>query len=179
MTNQKNNKRTAAYKIALAAMFIAGDIILTRLISIPPFLGLEKLSFQFIPNMLCGIFLGPLWGAAALTAGDITGVMLNSWGRPIHIGIMFSATLRGFVYGIFLYKRKIRMLNVLPAVLIIVILIDLLIQSYWLSDLFGYGYDFVFLVKLPFKLVYIPMYTAIIYFTGKFIEKNNFTRLTY
>ena len=56
-------------KIILSAIFLALLIILSRILSIKT--PVVKISFAFIPTMLCAIWLGPKWTVLVNVFGDI------------------------------------------------------------------------------------------------------------
>ena len=89
-------------KIILTAILLAMLIILSRFLSIKtPIL---KISFAFVPTMLCAIWLGPKWTVLLNVLGDIIGATLFPTG-PYFIGYTISTAIAGFIYGIFLYHR--------------------------------------------------------------------------
>lgn len=153
-------------KLILASLFIALDIIFTRFFSIMvP--GVERISLQFLPNALSGLFLGPVWSVAVLIAGDILGMLINSAGAAYFPGFMLSAALRGFIYGIILYKHKPSYLRTIISVAAVSIVVDIGLNPVWMSMLYGKGYLATLIAKLPIRAVFIPAASAIVYFVAK------------
>ena len=61
-------------KIILSAILLALLIILSRFLSVKtPIL---KISFSFVPTMLCAIWLGPKWTVLVNVLGDLIGATL-------------------------------------------------------------------------------------------------------
>ena len=162
----EKNKMLPLKKMVLASLFIALDIIFTRFFSvmIP---GVERISLQFLPNALSGLFLGPIWSVAVLVAGDVLGMVVNSAGAAYFPGFMLSAALRGLIYGLVLYKRKLKYTRTLVAVAIVSVVVDIGVNPIWMSMLYGKGYLATLVAKLPIRAVFIPTASAIIYFVAK------------
>ncbi len=90
-------------KIILVAILLAMLIVLSRFLSIKtPIL---KISFSFIPTVLCAIWLGPKWTVLLNVLGDLIGATLFPNGA-FFIGYTISTAVAGFIYGILLYKEK-------------------------------------------------------------------------
>ena len=85
------------------AMLIALTFVLERFV--PPInLPSIRLSFAFIPMMLCGMLFGPLWGAAAYGIADILGWPIMGL-TPLPL-ILLSRILSGFIFGLVLHRDK-------------------------------------------------------------------------
>ena len=90
-------------KIILAAILLAMLIILSRFLSIKtPIL---KISFAFIPTLLCAIWLGPKWSVLLNVLGDVIGATLFPTG-PYFVGYTISTAIAGLIYGLILYKKE-------------------------------------------------------------------------
>ena len=142
------NKRV--YVITTGAMLIAMDIVSVRILPSFLFMFVDRLSFQFLPNALCGALLGPVFAPVCLAAGDLVGTMINTAGGsgvPYFPGLTLSAALRGAIYGLLLYKRKNTLWRNLAAVAIVTVLVEMLLNSYWMSILYDNSYVFVMTVK--------------------------------
>jgi len=90
-------------KIILTAVLLAMLILLSRLLSIKT--PITKISFAFVPTMLCAIWLGPVWTVILNTLGDIIGATFFPIG-PYFIGYTISTAIAGLIYGLILYKKK-------------------------------------------------------------------------
>jgi len=88
------------------ALLIALAFVLERqfaIISLPEM----RISFSFIPMMVCGMLFGPLWGAVAFGLADILGWTMMI-GAPIPL-VLVSRIVNGFLFGLFLYHKNIKM----------------------------------------------------------------------
>lgn len=158
------------------ALLVAVEVVLNRFCSIntPAF----KIGFSFVPMALCAMLYGPGWAAGAYAMADFTGAILFPIG-VYHPGFTVCAALRGAMYGFFLHREpvqierlgagaeigihlkwnKIRFFpNVLMPTLINCIIISLVIDTAWVSMLYGsktyWGW---FVYRLPQYLVLIPL----------------------
>ena len=157
-------------KLVLASLFIALDIIFTRFFSvmIP---GVERISLQFLPHALSGLFLGPVWAVATLVMGDILGMLINSAGEAYFFGFMLSAAVRGLIYGLILYKHPIKYSRTIISVAVVSVVVDLGLNPIWMSMLYGKGFIVTLIAKLPIRAVFIPAAAAIIYFVAKGVAR--------
>ncbi|MBR3787277.1 MAG: folate family ECF transporter S component [Firmicutes bacterium] len=156
------NKRSATTRLVIMAFLIALEIILTRFCSInTPIL---RIGFGFLPVAMMGIMYGPIWAAVGYAVGDILGMLIFPSGI-FFPGFTATAMLTGLVFGLFLHnKEKITWKTVLPASLIIILVLNLCLDTLWLSIMFGDAFIallptriFKCVVMLPIHLVLIPL----------------------
>ena len=156
------NKRLATTRLVIMAFLIALEIILTRFCSInTPIL---RIGFGFLPVAMMGIMYGPIWAAVGYAVGDILGMLIFPSGI-FFPGFTATAMLTGLVFGLFLHnKEKITWKTVLPASLIIILVLNLCLDTLWLSIMFGDAFIallptriFKCVVMLPIHLVLIPL----------------------
>ena len=156
------DKRSATTRLVIMAFLIALEIILTRFCSInTPIL---RIGFGFLPVAMMGIMYGPIWAAVGYAVGDILGMLIFPSGI-FFPGFTVTAMLTGLVFGLFLHnKEKITWKTVLPASLIIILVLNLCLDTLWLSIMFGDAFIallptriFKCVVMLPIHLVLIPL----------------------
>ncbi len=153
--------------LCTCGMLIALEIVLNRFLSINN--AGWKIGFSFVAPMLAAMLYGP--GTSALVWGmaDLLGAILFPIG-PYHPGFTICAAMMGFMYGVFLNRtpfhvqlgggnlalsltlrwEKIRFYNVLIPILVNCLAIGLVVNTYWVSNLYGsktyWGW---FLYRLP------------------------------
>lgn len=137
-----------AKKITLSSLLVALDIVLSRM------LGTYVYNFKFVPNSVAGLSFNPLWAGFICATADILGVLINSGGYAIHLGFTFSAFLRGVIYSLFFYKKEPSFLRAICASFATTILIDVLLDSYWLTHLIGKNYILILTGKLLTRFGY-------------------------
>ncbi len=148
ITRNKLSTRT----LALAAIFAAMNIILTRAGVIMLFGGIVRLSLGKIPLILSGLLLGPFAGGLAGLVGDILGVIINSHGAPmIHPGFTLSSVLTGAIPGTIVIlsgKKRSSLFNVVTSNIVVLILVNFILDAIWLSQMYGNPYLAVFYTRL-------------------------------
>ena len=122
--------------LAIMALMIAIEIILTRVLSIQT--PTVRISFGFLPIALLAVMYGPLYAGIAAAIADFMGVMLFPV-AGFFPGFTLTAFLMGITYGIFLYNHPKKMTRILVAVLIVVVILQLGLDTFWLSIIMDQG----------------------------------------
>lgn len=159
-------------KIIITAILLAMLIVLSRFLSIKtPIL---KISFAFIPTMLCATWLGPKWTVLLNVLGDVIGATLFPTG-PYFIGYTISTAIAGFIYGILLYNKentgKKFILRVCIAVILIAFTVNLGLNTLWTSITSGKAFKVLFVARVVKQLITIPIHIGIFIFVEKMLRK--------
>ena len=136
--------------VALAGLFVALNIILTRFLSFT-IGGTFRVGFGLVPLHLAGYLLGPVWGLVVGVVSDLLGVVLNSFGQMPHPGFTLSSGLHGLIPGLTVHLwTRIRELRwgdkrtAIPAVIVSGTVtmagVSWLLRSIWISQLFNVSY---------------------------------------
>ena len=168
-------KKISIRTICQVALLVALEIVLNRFCSINT--SALKIGFSFVPIALCAALFGPAWAAIAYAAADFLGAILFPIG-PYHPGFTVCAAVKGIVFGIFIYKslsnsgidvivpkwKKIKIFpNIVVAAIINSIVIGLLVDTLWVSMLYGsktyWGW---FVYRLPQFAVLVPVQIILI-----------------
>lgn len=165
------SRRFIFINIAYLGALIALQVVLGNLVQIPT--PIKQLNFGFLPIAVSGYLFGPIGGLLVATLGDVIGTLLFGTGAYFP-GFTITAALVGIVYGWVLFPKYHRWINrlihnrfngllirALIAVVIGAVMYDLL-NSYWLTFFISKGYWAIFAGRLPFHLIDIPAYTAVI-----------------
>lgn len=157
-------KKLTARSTSYLALLIALEIVLNRFLSVNT--AGVKIGFAFVPVVVAAILFGPIPAAIVNGVADLLGAVLFPIG-PYHPGFTVCAALAGAVYGLFLYRPeggRVRFLtNMLPPVIINNIVIGLLINTIWVSMLYGSKtYLGWFLYRLTEYVVLIPVSLCLI-----------------
>lgn len=148
--------------ICFAAILIAIEIVLNRFLSINT-AGL-KIGFSFVPIIIAAVLFGPVRAGIIYCIADIVGAILFPIG-PYFPGFSICAFLMGMTYGAFLYKKeKVGFFrNILPPVIINNVILGLLVNTFWISILYGsktyWGW---FIYRLPEYAVLVPVSAILI-----------------
>lgn len=129
--------------IVMTGMLIAVHVLLGVLIMFP--IGeYIKISFSFLALAAIGMLFGPVPAAMAGAITDILGFLLaNKTGGAYHPGFTLVQITGGIIYGLILYRSEINKyftLKCLASKMLIIIICNLFMNSYFLSVLWGQSF---------------------------------------
>jgi ECF transporter S component (folate family) len=157
---------------ANVGVLTAVSIVLTRFFGvIVPIAGANalRLSFGEAPIMLAGVLFGPEGGALAGVAADLVGFLINSFGGPYHPGLTLSMGLTGLIPGLLLHSKRneLTVLQVGLIVLLTDLITGVLLNTLWLSQMFGGGFFELLGMRLVARLLTVPLYTVTVYWASR------------
>lgn len=155
--------------ITTCAMFGAMSIVLSQFASITVTPNL-KIGFSALPNELVDYLFGPVVGALFGGGMDIIKFMLKPEGGFIP-GLTFNAMLAAFIYGMFLYKRPLSLRRMLAAKLVVAVLCNIILGTYWLSMINGKGYLAILPARAVKNLIQWPVDSLIFTLVAKALEQ--------
>ena len=153
------DKKFDVKKLIQISLLIAIEVILTRFCSIQT--PIVRIGFGFLPIAIIAIMYGPLSGGIAYALGDFLGMMLFPSGSYFP-GFTLTAFLTGIVYGVFLYNKPVTWSRILCAVLTVCLVLNLGLDTYWLSILMGKGYVALLPTRIMKAALMIPIQAIII-----------------
>jgi ECF transporter S component (folate family) len=161
-------------KVVLAGLLLAILIVFERFISVQVTVFL-RLNFAYVPLILAGTLLGPVWGAVIGAVGDVLGFLIfPSGGGAFFPGFTFNALLTGLVYGFFLYNRrdnKSYLIRLIISVLIVNIFIQLGLNTLWLAIMYKRAFMIPAAIRFVAKIIEIPIEIASMYAIKIFLDK--------
>lgn len=128
------------------------------------------LSFEFLPFASLSMLFGPVTGAMCGGLSDIINYIMNPKGA-FFPGFTISAMVSGIIYGISFYKKEISIKRCIFAEIAIVVIVDILLNTFWLSLLYGKGFFVLLPMRIIKNLVMIPINVAMMYFVLKLVDK--------
>ena len=152
---KNNNVR----KLVEISLLIALEIILTRFCSINT--AILRIGFGFLPIAIIGMMYGPVSAGLAYVIGDILGMMIFPSGSYFP-GFTLTAALTGATYGVFLYKKPKSWVRIALAVGVVCIVLNLGLDTLWLSILMGQGYVALLPTRIFKAVLMIPIQTILI-----------------
>lgn len=162
-------------KIILSAIFLALLIILSRILSIKT--PIVKISFAFIPTMLCAIWLGPKWTVLVNVLGDIIGAILFPTG-PYFLGYTISTAIAGYIYGVLLYKKSNSTytnsqfaLRTVIATILVAVIVNMVLNTFWTSIITGKAFVVLFTARFVKQIIMIPIHISVILFLESTLRK--------
>ena len=154
------DKKFDVKKLIQISLLIAIEIILTRFCSINT--PIVRIGFGFLPIAIIAMMYGPLSAGIAYAIGDILGVILFPTGSSFFPGFTLTAFLTGVVYGVFLYNKPKTWPRIIGAVLIVCLVINLGLDTYWLFILTGKAYMALLPTRIMKSIIMIPVQTFMI-----------------
>ncbi len=153
-------------------LLTAVSIVLTRIFGfIVPVAGVGalRLSFGEIPIILAGVLFGPAGGVLTGLASDLIGYMINSHGGAFFPGFSLSAALTGFIPGWILFRHRgsLRLWQVGATVLVTDLIAGVLMNTLWLTILYGQGFFVILPMRLLARLVTLPIYTIAVFWINR------------
>jgi ECF transporter S component (folate family) len=153
--------------LTLTAMLGAVSIVLGSLVfMVGDFL---KVGFNFLPNEFVYYLFGPVVGVIYGAAMDILTFIIRPTG-PYFFGFTLSSVITGLLYGMILYKRPLSIRRIVAANVLHLILIQLLLNTYWLTMLYGYNYLAILPVRALKAFLLLPVETAMLYLVIRGVE---------
>ncbi|MBQ9826823.1 MAG: folate family ECF transporter S component [Firmicutes bacterium] len=165
--SEKKKSRISTKMLVTLAMLLALEIVLSRFLSIQT--PITRIGFGFVPLVLAGILFGPVPAAIVAVLADLLGALLFPTG-PYYPPLTITSLLVGLTYGFFLYKVSFDKKTASDWVRIVLCAVvrqgvwALLLQSYWLSLLYGITYKQCLATRVPqvlilcaVEIVFIPV----------------------
>jgi ECF transporter S component (folate family) len=140
------------------ALLIALEIILSRFLSLSAWN--TKIGFSFVPVVIAAILLGPIYAGIVGALADFVGAVLFPIGAYFP-GFTLTAFLTGMVYGLFLYKRQ-SLPRILGAVAVNQFILSLLLNTLWISVLYGSPFGPLLVTRLVQSAILTVMQIVVI-----------------
>ncbi|KRM89302.1 folate family ECF transporter S component [Liquorilactobacillus vini] len=158
--------RLTTKNIVLLGLLVALNLIVAKFLSFG--IWSVRISFTFVVTFLMAAWFGPVLAALASGCADIVGTLLSSGQGGYFVGFTISAALAGLVYGIFFYQKEITNWRLLVAILINLIVIDSLLNTWWLMILYHVSFMAIFPLRAFKELLMLPIQFIVL----KLISKN-------
>ena len=128
---------------------------------------LLRLSFTFLAIGVSGMLFGPVLTGALGAVTDVLKYLVRNDGGFFFPGFTLNEFLRGFLYGLFLYRRPVTFGRVFAAQLSILLTITLLLNPLWLSLMYGQAFWALVSMRLVKNLILLPVESAMLFFLLK------------
>lgn len=152
------NKRK---KIILVASLLAMLIVLSRFLSVKT--PIMKISFAFLPTMLCAFWLGPKWTILLNVLGDLIGAMLFPTGA-FFIGYTLSTAIAAAIYGGLLYRgyfgQKWLTFRAIVATVLVAVIVNMGLNTLWTSITAGQAFWPLLGTRIVKQLIMIPIHVG-------------------
>lgn len=148
--------------IVFLGLMIALNVVLTEVAKLLPFATIVRISLSFIPIAAGAIMYGPVPAGAAAALADILSFFIFPTGAYFP-GFTASAFLAGVIFALILYKNRPSILRTLTAAVLVILIVDVLLNTIWLYMLLpGYTLWALFVPRFIKSLIMIPIETFVI-----------------
>lgn len=173
LDSAKELKKTSA--LAVCAMLAALALILNSVasINIGPYV---KIGFSGIPNQLMDYLFGPVSGCLFAGVLDLVKFFMKPDG-PFFFGFTFNAMLAAFIYGCFYYRRKLTIWRVLAAKFVVILIVNVLLNTLWLDMLYGKGFIAILPMRALKNLIMWPIDSVIFFTITRLLEQAGIFRI--
>ncbi len=147
-----NKKQKSLFKLVLCALFCAVSVVLSRFFSFNVWN--LSIGLSFLPVMLSATICGSLWGGICGGVADLIGALLFPFGTYFP-GFTAVAFFMGFIFGVAGKSCKVSAKPALRFLLTFAVLLlghligTLLLNSLWISILYGSPYTAVLITRIP------------------------------
>lgn len=131
-----------------------------------------RIGFDFIAKELTGMLFGPVVGCFVGGLSDIIAYIIKPVGG-FFPGFTISTMAAGTIYGLFLYKRPVSLVRIIAANTTVTILVNLILNTYWLTILYGDAFFALFPARVLKQLIMLPIEIVLYYATAKVLAKAN------
>lgn len=154
--------------LVTASLLITIKLILDLFtIQISPVL---HLSFEFLASSTIGMLFGPVVGAICGGLSDIINYIINPKGA-FFPGFTISAMVLGMIYGTLLYKKKVTLVRCIIAETLVVLIVDIILNTFFLSLLYGKAFALLLPARVFKNVMMIPINTSMMYFILKLVNR--------
>lgn len=150
-------------KLAVSALLITADVLLTRLLAINT--PLMKIGLGFAAVALSALIYGPLWAALTAALGDLLGSLLFPVGAYFP-GFTLTAALTGLIFGLCLYKKRPGIGRSFAAAAANCVLVTLLGNTAMIAYISGAAFRALLITRLGQLAVMLPVQWAVLYALG-------------
>ncbi|MCX7709262.1 MAG: folate family ECF transporter S component [Clostridia bacterium] len=149
-------------------LFVAMEVILKGFLYYQPTPTL-RFTFESVVIAISAIAFGPILAGIGAVLTDIISYLLHPAG-PFFPGLTLSAFLVGGIYGLILYNKKVSLIRVVIAAAVVMVFIELGLNTFWLSMLYQKGVILLFMQRLT-KLFMLPVQVFVIYSVWRYAGK--------
>ncbi len=146
--------------VTVAMLTTIGIVINFFTIPITPVM---RISLGFLATSMIGMLFGPIVAGMCGGMSDIINYLIIPNG-PYFPGFTISGILAGILYGIVLYNKKITLARCIIVIIIETVAIDIFLNTFWLSILYGKGFTFLIPLRAFKDIIMIPIKVFIMYF---------------
>lgn len=131
-----------------------------------------RIGFDSVAKELTGMLFGPVTGCMVGGLSDLISYIIKPIGG-FFPGFTISAMVGGTIYGVILYRKPISLMRVIAANGIVTVVVNLLLNTYWLTLLYGDAFLALLPARAVKQLVMLPIDVVLFYTTARLLAKAN------
>ena len=153
--------------IVILGLLTAIQVVLSRFLSFSVWN--MRIGFGFVPIVMAAMMFGPIPAAIVAGLSDVLGATLFPVGA-FFPGFTLTAVLVGIIFGLFL-REKQSMGRIVAAVGLTQLICSLLINTYWISLLYGAPYITLIPPRLIQTAILVPVEVVVILVLAKAVKR--------
>ncbi len=173
--NERNNKFVDSYNelkkiitLVITALLIAMGIVLGQFsIQVTDQM---KIGVSFVPTQMTANLFGPVVGGIMGGVADILKFIIKPTG-PFLIGYTLSAILGPVIYGMMLYRQPISFWRILLSKLVVAVVINLFLGTFWSYYYFHAPYWASLPAKALQQVIQVPVQSVLYYLVMLALKK--------
>lgn len=142
------------HTLAVAAILSALNLVLNQFTI--PVSQLLEVGFDFLAVAAIGYLCGPWVAGLSGVVTDLLGYILRPNG-PYFPGWTLSAVLVGILYGLWLYRRPLKLWRIILCKLNMVLLFNFLLTPLWLHITYGQSFVVLSSLRLVKNVIKFPL----------------------
>ena len=129
-----------------------------------------RIGFSGLPNQVVDYLFGPWIGAIFGGAMDVIKWFASGDGN-FFPGFTVTAMLGAVIYGLFLYKRPVKVLNVVLSQLTVKLVCNIFLNTLWLNMLYGQAIAAILPGRIVSNAVMLPIDSFIMFVMLNLVNK--------
>lgn len=149
------------------SLLMALNIVMSQTLSIK--IGSEfSIGLGFLAIAAAAYFYGPIAGGITAALCDLIKALFFPFG-PFFPGWTLSAFIGGFIYGMFFYKKEVKLYHCILAKVLIAVIVNILLNALWIHLTYGSPYLPLLSARIIKNVITIPIEIGILYGFIKFV----------
>lgn len=154
--------------MAVCSLLIALNVVLGYFtIPINPYM---RVGFGFFTSPMAATLYGPMASCVVSILSDVIKFILKPTGAYLPV-YTISVGICGMLYGMILYRKKITLLRVFCACLVVSVLGNMILGSIALAPTMAKGLVVMLPGRIMKDLLMLPIHTVVLYFVLKVTKK--------
>lgn len=146
--------KTDTKKLAVSALLITADVVLTRLLALNT--PVMKIGLGFAATALSAMLYGPCWAMLTSALGDLLGALLFPTGAYFP-GFTLTAACTGLIFGLCLYRKPPRLVYAALAAALNTLLVSYLANTAMICFITGNSMKAMLTARAVQLLVMLPV----------------------